>query len=92
MQWIPGHSNTPGNDKADRLAKKGSTQEQPITATTLHTAKQILMTTNKEIYRNRWDMGRCLQTWPTLIPMTTSTTLQEEIRAPFLDSELKLIT
>jgi ribonuclease HI len=49
MQWIPGHSNTPGNDKADRLAKKGSTQEQPITATTLHTAKQILMTTNKEI-------------------------------------------
>uniref|UniRef100_A0A0B7BKZ2 Uncharacterized protein n=1 Tax=Arion vulgaris TaxID=1028688 RepID=A0A0B7BKZ2_9EUPU len=64
----------------------------PITATTLHTTKQILMTTNKEIYRNRWDMGRCLQTWPTLIPMTTSTTLQEEIRAPFLDSELKLIT
>ena len=22
MQWIPGHSNTPGNDKADKLAKK----------------------------------------------------------------------
>ena len=57
MQWIPGHSNTPGNDKADRLAKKGSTQEQPITATTLHTAKQILMTTNKEIWLNRWAMG-----------------------------------
>ena len=23
LQWIPGHSDTPGNDKADKLAKKG---------------------------------------------------------------------
>ena len=34
MQWIPGHSNIPGNDKADTLAKKGSGQEQPPTQTT----------------------------------------------------------
>ena len=42
MQWIPGHSNTPGNDKADSLAKKGSRQPQPHTKTTFGTVKQIL--------------------------------------------------
>ena len=40
MQWIPGHSNIPGNDKADTLAKKGSRQEQPHNQTTFETAKQ----------------------------------------------------
>ena len=41
MQWIPGHSNTSGNDKADRLAKKGAQQEQPYTQTKIctHCAK-----------------------------------------------------
>ena len=34
MLWIPGHSNIPGNDVADRLAKEGSRQEQPATLTT----------------------------------------------------------
>jgi ribonuclease HI len=28
MQWIPGHSNIPGNDRADKLAKMGSSQQQ----------------------------------------------------------------
>ena len=57
MQWIPGHSNTPGNDVADKLAKTGSKQEQPQTPTTLQTAKKILKTANKETWMNRWAMG-----------------------------------
>ena len=31
MQWIPGHSNIPGNDIADTLAKTESRKEQPHT-------------------------------------------------------------
>ena len=42
MQWIPGHTSIPGNDKADTLAKEGSRHEQPHTQTTLQTAKQII--------------------------------------------------
>lgn len=57
LQWIPGHSGTPGNDRADRLAKRGTTQEQPPTATTLQTAKSVVRTINKEIWLNGWAMG-----------------------------------
>ena len=42
LQWIPGHSNIPGNDMAETLAKEGSRKEQPHTQTTLQAAKQII--------------------------------------------------
>jgi hypothetical protein len=54
MQWIPGHSNTLGNNK---LAKKGSREEQQYTPTTLYTVKQLLKTVNKEDWLNRLAMG-----------------------------------
>ena len=57
MQWIPGHSNIPGNDVADRLAKEGSRQEQPATLTTFETAKQIIRSNFKEEWLNEWALG-----------------------------------
>ena len=57
MQWIPGHSNIPGNDKADTLAKEGSRHEQPHTQTTLQTAKQIIRSNYKEEWLNEWALG-----------------------------------
>ena len=57
MQWIPGHTNIPGNERADSLAKRGSQEEQPNTASTLHTAKQIIRANAKEEWMNRWAMG-----------------------------------
>ena len=39
LQWIPGHADIYGNDKADALAKKGSQKAQPIKPITLSTAK-----------------------------------------------------
>ena len=57
MQWIPGHSNTPGNDKADTLAKKGSRQPQPHTKTTFGTVKQILRANMKEEWLNGWTLN-----------------------------------
>ena len=54
MQWIPGHSDTPGNDKADRLAKKGSEQAQPQTKATYETTKTILRANIKEEWLRGW--------------------------------------
>ena len=58
MQWIPGHSNIPGNDRADTLAKKGSRQEQPNISTPMQTVKQILKANTKEDWMNRWAQGK----------------------------------
>ena len=58
MQWIPGHSNIPGNDKADKLAKKGARQEQPFTPTSMRTVKQLLKSAKTEEWLNRWAMGK----------------------------------
>jgi ribonuclease HI len=57
MQWIPGHSNIPGNDRADTLAKRGSNQTQIHTSTSLETTKQIIKSNCKEDWLNRWAMG-----------------------------------
>ena len=54
LQWIPGHSDTPGNDKADKLAKKGSDKTQPHTKATYRTAKQIIRANIKEEWLRGW--------------------------------------
>ena len=58
MQWIPGHSQTPGNDRADTLAKRGSRQEQPNIPISFHTAKQIIKTNSKQDWMDRWAQGK----------------------------------
>ena len=42
LQWIPGHCNISGNEKADKLAKIGATKPQKIPPCTQNTIKQIL--------------------------------------------------
>ena len=54
LQWIPGHSDTPGNDKADKLAKKGSDKTQPHTKATYRTAKQMIRANIKEEWLSGW--------------------------------------
>ena len=55
MQWIPGHSDTPGNDRADRLAKRGSEQPQPQSRTTYETAKAMIRANIKEEWQKGWE-------------------------------------
>ena len=76
MQWIPGHSNIPGNDVADRLAKEGSRQEQPATLTTFETAKQIIRSNFKEEWLNEWALGN---TGRVLFEHMTSPKINDEI-------------
>ena len=39
LQWIPAHCGIPGNERADRLAKSGSKQPQPMPTSTYQGAK-----------------------------------------------------
>ena len=57
LQWIPGHCNISGNEKADKLAKIGATKPQKIPPCTQNTIKQILKNNEKEDWLNRWASG-----------------------------------
>ena len=54
LQWIPGHANIPGNERADKLAKKGASCPQTDVPTSLETAKQIIRCNKKEEWMNAW--------------------------------------
>ena len=61
LQWIPGHVQIPGNDKADALAKQGAMKTQDIGSASINTAKQTIKQTKKKIWMKEWsesDKGR----------------------------------
>lgn len=63
LQWIPGHSDLQGNDRADKLAKEGAQKEQSDKPSSYTTVKQILRNNSKEEWLNRWcngDTGRVM--------------------------------
>ena len=57
LQWIPGHSNVAGNERADHLAKEGAKETQPNRPVNQETVKQILRNNTKEEWLNRWTTG-----------------------------------
>ncbi|GFS22630.1 ATP-binding cassette sub-family A member 1, partial [Elysia marginata] len=58
LQWIPGHCNITGNERADTLAKKGSTAQQQNTTTSFRTAQQIIRNNSTEEWLNGWATGK----------------------------------
>ena len=56
-QWIPSHINLPGNEKADRLAKQGSSAEQQERPISQQTAKMIIKQNYREEWMNQWARG-----------------------------------
>ena len=47
LRWIPAHCGIPGNERADRLAKSGSKQLQPMSTSTYQEAKILLRNRQK---------------------------------------------
>merc|ERR1711860_325105 len=48
LQWIPGHEDVRGNERADRLAKEGSKKEQYEKQCSYQTVKKIIKNNFKE--------------------------------------------
>ena len=70
LQWIPSHCEIPGNEAADILAKKGAQLEQPNTAVSLNTCKQVI----KEKMKTEW-----LKNWAD---STTGRPLYDHLKEP----------
>ncbi|GFS24433.1 Gag-Pol polyprotein [Elysia marginata] len=58
LQWIPGHCNITGNERADILAKKDPTAQQQNTTTSFRTAQQIIQNNSTEEWLNGWATGK----------------------------------
>ena len=57
FQWIPSHCQIKGNEKADALAKKGASKEQPRRPVSQATCKQIIRSNSKIEWLSQWALG-----------------------------------
>ena len=57
LQWVPGHTNLPGNDRADILAKSGANSIQTETQASLDTAKQTIKQLKKKEWLSQWEQS-----------------------------------
>ena len=67
IQWIPGHCDIPGNDRADKLARQGTSKTQHDEQVSYATSKQIVQTKSRKIWHDRWARG-----WTDLLPAPTN--------------------
>ena len=57
LQWIPGHCNLQGNERADRLAKEGARKDQPENPCSYNNVRRILKRKSREEWLTKWGEG-----------------------------------
>ena len=94
LQWIPGHNDLSGNEKADKLAKKGTQKPQKDNPCTMATVKTILKSQSKETWQNKWATGTTGRAYfaekskPKKKKMIASINLTGQTKALFFNFEL----
>ena len=71
LQWIPPHCWIPGNERADRLAKSGSKQLQPLFTSTYQEANTLLRNSQT-----------CQRKRATTAPLQTQSTVWQDMSRP----------
>ena len=66
LQWIPAQGGIPGNERADRLAKSGSKQLQPVSTSTYQVAKTLVRNNQKCQWKEPLRTTTHLQTQSTV--------------------------
>ena len=82
IQWIPGHCDIPGNDRADELARQGTSKTQHDELVSYAISKQIVQTKSRKIWHDRWARGNIGRIYYQHHQPTT-----ENIRLSFFASE-----
>ena len=57
IQWIPSHCQIDGNERADALAKKGASKEQPERPVSQETCRQIIRNNTQIEWLSQWALG-----------------------------------
>ena len=79
LEWIPSHCELPEKEAADRLAKKGASQDQPDTPVNQDICKQIIkekrngLTTGPNAIQAKLYTLNLKQWFPNFFPRTPST-------------------
>merc|ERR1711951_136217 len=76
LQWIPSHCKIKGNERADTLAKKGASEEQPERHVSQSTVKQIINSKSMTEWINDWALG---STGRAMYPYMTAPTNTDPI-------------
>ena len=73
LSWIPGHANIAGNEIADQLAKKAAKESlslnEQYNVITMSDVKQVVKTSTKIKWQNRWTISESGRQLYDLIPM-----------------------
>ena len=77
LQWIPAHCGIPGNERADRLAKSGSQQLQPMSTFTYQEAKPFSETARNVTGKEPLE---------TTTPLQTQSTVWQDMSRPLYSS------
>ena len=76
LQWIPGHCDLPGNERADTLAKEGANQEQPENPASYNNIKRMLKRKTSEQWLMELDLPMSLELNRTMLTQRKETNVR----------------